>query len=297
MPVELSGERPSELSPKIITEQKNGVYSWDVMVASTSNMNDVLLPAGAFQPLPPFFIRDDFQDDKLWGGGKFGLYTSDKGQFVLIHNFDRTSTIFINRDLVPEDKLATSEDLLKPEFAGKIVMDHPNVPAHGSLALTGLLNGHGEAFIDRIFTEAKPVIQDNVRITTEWVATGRYPIGIGVDLATLQEFQAQGIGKNVQRFTDDPYLLAQGMAVFKNAPHPNAAKVWVNWFLSKEGQQAWADSGVTGNSRRLDVAPQMPDAYPDYSKPLTNYSIQGTDSGAQLMTQVQGIYKKYQANQ
>ena len=290
IPVEHSGERPSDISPKILTEQKNGVYNWDVMVASTSNMNNVLMPAGAFQDLPPLLIRDDIKDDSKWGGGKFQHFTSDKGPQILIHNFDLTAGIWVNRDVISKEQFSKTEDLLKPEFQGKIVIDDPSVPAHGSLALTGILAGHGEEFMRKILVDQKPVFQENVRITTEWVATGRYPIGIGVDRPAMREFQAQGIGKNVERFRGDAHLLAQGVGVFKNAPHPNATKVFVNWMLTQEGQQAWADAGVTGNSRRLDVKPNEPEAYPDYSQ-LASYSIQGTDSGTPLLNTVRDTYK------
>jgi ABC-type glycerol-3-phosphate transport system substrate-binding protein len=68
--------------------------------------------------------------------------------------------------------------------------------------------------------------------------------------------------------------------VFKNAPHPNAAKVFINWFLSKDGQVAWEEGfrePVPRNSRRLDVPVIDPDTYPDYSN--LRGSIWGMDSG------------------
>ncbi|HEX2260902.1 MAG TPA: hypothetical protein VHJ56_04660, partial [Candidatus Binatia bacterium] len=43
---------------------------------------------------------------------------------------------------------------------------------------------------------------------------------------------------------------------FKNAPHPNATKVYVNWFLSREGQLIWQK--LTGrNSFRTDIPKDM----------------------------------------
>lgn len=46
------------------------------------------------------------------------------------------------------------------------------------------------------------------------------------------------------------------MALLKNAPHPNAGKVDVNWLLSKDGQSHWAS--VPRNSRRKDVPIGIP---------------------------------------
>jgi ABC-type Fe3+ transport system substrate-binding protein len=46
------------------------------------------------------------------------------------------------------------------------------------------------------------------------------------------------------------------------APHPNAAKVFANWLLSKRGQAAWAGIALEA-SRRLDVAEGPADRKPN----------------------------------
>ena len=44
------------------------------------------------------------------------------------------------------------------------------------------------------------------------------------------------------------------LAIAKNPPNPNAAKVFVNWVLSKEGQMAWPQpERDTSCSRRVDL--------------------------------------------
>src|SRR5262249_60347524 len=42
------------------------------------------------------------------------------------------------------------------------------------------------------------------------------------------------------------------VAVMRNAPHPNAAKVYINWLLSKEGQELYSRA-LTQGTRRLEV--------------------------------------------
>jgi ABC-type Fe3+ transport system substrate-binding protein len=46
----------------------------------------------------------------------------------------------------------------------------------------------------------------------------------------------------------------------KNAPHPNAARLFINWLLSSDGQTSWA-TVTTNNSRRLDVPVGDPERY------------------------------------
>jgi ABC-type Fe3+ transport system substrate-binding protein len=45
------------------------------------------------------------------------------------------------------------------------------------------------------------------------------------------------------------------VAIMKNAPHPHAAKVYINWLLSKEGQELYGRA-LTQGSRRFDVDTQ-----------------------------------------
>jgi len=53
-------------------------------------------------------------------------------------------------------------------------------------------------------------------------------------------------------FVEGTYLSAgSGLALLSKAPHPNAAKIFINWFLSREGQIAMSPEGM--QSSRLDV--------------------------------------------
>jgi ABC-type Fe3+ transport system substrate-binding protein len=67
------------------------------------------------------------------------------------------------------------------------------------------------------------------------------------------------LGKQIEPLPDSFYKIQQlssgfgGVGIVDRAPHPNAAAVYVNWLLSKEGQEAW--SNVPRISRRLDVKP------------------------------------------
>lgn len=292
--VEHTGARPSDISPKIITEQQNGQYGWDVMTASTSNMSNVLAPTGAFQDLRPQFLLPDAMDDSKWAGG-FESWAHDvsKQPLIFVHAMDVVGGYSVNRDVIPSSEFTSVDDLVDPKWRGKIVMDDPSVPAHGSLALTGILHAKGEDFVKRFLQEQKPTIQENVRVTTEWVSTGRYPVAVGVDKNFLLEFQKEGIGKNVDFQKGPLYLAARGVGVFTKAPHPNASKVWVNWLLSREGQLAWAD-GMQGNSRRTDVPVLNQAEFPDFSK-LDTYASPNTERGKDLLGKVFAMYKAAQA--
>jgi len=139
------------------------------------------------------------------------------------------------------------------------------------------------------------VFSETKRITAEWVATGRYPIGIGVDDQELNNLKKEGIGESTQLFTyDGGNITANGIAAFKNAPHPNASKVFINWFLSREGQIAWSEAWsrpIDRNSRRNDVPVRNPGAYPDHTK-IDQFAIWGTDTGTKIVKAVTDACKE-----
>lgn len=179
------------------------------------------------------------------------------------------------------------------------MVDDCTVAAQGASTLLGLWQARGPDFVRRLLTEQKPVFQETVRITTEWTATGRYPIGVGISQPELRRLQNDGIGKSLEVLEyggGNP--AASGVAVFKNAPHPNAAKVFVNWFLTQEGQTAWIDAWnapVPRNSRRNDVPVRNQPVYPDYAN-LSKYAIWGTESGSSLIKQLTTMCKEVRAS-
>jgi ABC-type Fe3+ transport system substrate-binding protein len=138
---------------------------------------------------------------------------------------------------------------------------------------------------------------------TQDLINGKYAIGIGIDDETLDACQREGGCKNMEQVIGYQYMLTYGTGVVKNPPHPNAASVFLNWFFSKQGQQAFV-KGVQEStpppfyqamSIRADVEPH-PDAIalqamPDYDN-LQKYSLQGTEVGGPEMQAILAAYKK-----
>ena len=93
-----------------------------------------------------------------------------------------------------------------------------------------------------------------------------YPITIGIEYTDLEDFRKQGLGKNIGPLPESYWKAQQisvgfgGIGLVDRAPHPNAARVYINWILSKEGQEAF--SRVPRNSRRTDVTPAFPELVP-----------------------------------
>lgn len=296
--IEYNGDRPSTFTPKMLTEQKNGVYNWDVWWDATSQMNTVALPAGAFQDIAPFLILPEVKDPKNWRGGKI-LYTSEKNPAIFVYRLDASAGPYVNRDVLPKDLFPSGQplnydQLLDPRLKGKILFRTPSTPEGGALFLTGVLKEKGADFVKKLLVDQQPIFEENAQLIAQQLIQGKAPIEIGGDQPTLTDCKVQGGCKNIEEVVQQGQALSNGVGVFKNAPHPNAAKVFVNWVLSRQGQQATVDSYLknkasNANSDRVDVEAKDPTHAVDFNS-LDKWSLQGTDAGNDDMAAVLALY-------
>jgi iron(III) transport system substrate-binding protein len=258
-----TGSSGRDAIPKITREREAGLYNWDVYVGGTPSILQTLKPAGAFAPLRPALGDPAVLDDKAWYGGLDGGWMDKEGKFVFGFELTVSPVVYVNWDVVSHDDLKTYADLLKPQFAGKIVWDDPRLPGQGVASAQVLLINFGAAYLSELYAKQKITYTSNPRQNAEWVVRGQYPIGIATAAEELKPFQEQGLGKNIVPLDAALPQPAYGpgfgtVSLMDRAPHPNAAKLYINWLLSKEGQTEYGRTGH--NSRRLDVehpAPQM----------------------------------------
>ncbi|GEM_PF-819325 len=254
--VEFLGLRPSQSSPRILSEQKSGLYALDVMVGPTSNSVTSLSPVGAFQDIRPFFQLDEVKDPSKWNGG-FELFAEEKEKYSFVASMTVARAIIVNRRLAPVADFNKVEDLLNPKFKGKMVTYNPRNSNNGSLTLASIIQAKGLDFVRPIISDAAFV--DSPEQLAQFVVDGRYAIGIGAEQETVDKLRAEGLAKDIEVMKFGEIGQAGGIAVFKNAPHPAATKLLVNWFLTQEGQDIVAREGST-ISRRNDVKPYNGDS-------------------------------------
>lgn len=246
--VEHLGMRPSDVTPRILSEQKNGQFLYDLMVAPTSNSVQSLSPAGAFQDIRPF-ISTDRVNPAQWPGG-LELFADKSDPFNLVTSMTMTHATLVNRKLAPVSELSSIDDLVKPQFKDKIAIYDPTAPNNGSFAVAYFIKERGEPFARQVLENA--VFVESSPDVTNFVASGRYLVGLGSDPQAYGKLKSEGRAADLEMTRLTAFAAASGIAVMKNAPHPNATKVVVDWFLSQEGQEAYAREGAT-NSRRAGV--------------------------------------------
>jgi ABC-type Fe3+ transport system substrate-binding protein len=274
--------KPSDMAPRVISEQRQGQYLWDMYFGATSNLLQVLTPADALETITPYLdvLPAELKDDSKWAGG-FHLYTDPNKRVTLIDYFTIGGGFHVNREVAGASEIRTWQDLLDPKWKDKIIAYDPTVGNAGSFAYAALLASNGEDFVKKLVAQSR-YLETRSQVT-EFVIQGRYPVAIGLDDDLHRQFLDQGVGKSVELVGRDtsPYLLSNGISIFKNTPHPNVSKMVLRWLLSAEGQDARASS-VLNSSRRLDVKSYDPLTSPDYSR-LNEFKFRlGTTDGEEI---------------
>ena len=251
---------PVEFSPRLINERKAGVYTWDVATMPMSTALQVLKPAGVWDPIRPSIIAADAKNDASWRGGfEAGFLDRDK-RLAYAFTLVRAVGVFVNVDRIKEGELKGFKDLLAPKWKGKVAISDPRVIGSTFWPLTVARLKLGDGIMKQLLIDQEPVLSRDRNQLTEFMVRGRYPIAIGLNVLALQDFQAHGVGKNIKTvLLPEMDYQASGSAVWllNRAPHPNAAKVLINWLLTREAQAAWAKELQT-NSRFVGVEPGDP---------------------------------------
>ncbi len=263
--VDWSGIPGAAVVPKIKAERRAGLYTVDLHIGGTTSIITGLKDIA--QPVESLLILPEVKDGKYWLDGKLD-YADSEGKFVLMFvAYQRLAAIY-NPQLLDAKKAKELSywDLTKPEFKGKIIMADPIVAGPGqSFALFLYLHPQlGPDFFKALIKNDVLYSRDH-RQVVEWVSIGKYSVGLAVDELTLASLKKAGIQNvaNQPRLKEGTYLTAGfgSLMVPGNNPHPNATKVYLNWFLSKKGQAAWV-AGAGTPTRRNDVDVSQLD--PDY---------------------------------
>jgi iron(III) transport system substrate-binding protein len=279
------GLQPPQVVAKVTAEQDAKAYNADVaqLGGTTGHQLERLGDVEAF--LPPAvqdknvkWRVDPVQDAAHKGGLLAGTLT-----YV---------PIWVNTNLVkPGDEPKTHMDATDPKWKGKIIWQAPWTSGFGWNEYYLAKKAYGQEWVTKMQAQ-NPVIGANSNDEINQLARGEYAIGLalpGGDLAT----RLIKAGQPLKAIWPDDFVYgsANGFSMVNHAPHPNAAKVFVNWWLSQAGQQFYADLGQFAN--RADIAPKE-DWMKGADHPKEKWFPQAADDALATPTQKEaaGYFKK-----
>ena len=168
--------------------------------------------------------------------------------------------IVYNKNLIkPADAPKSLEDLVKPQFKGKVVMPDPTQHTTTTQWVASLHKIMGKEKAEKFIQDlaaSQPVLAESLLPPVERAATGETPIAITLVHYTYV-FGQKGAPLDYVRL---PQFLGDGnyVGLANKAPHTNAGKAFIDYYLGDEGMTIMAKLGEFVN--RKGIFPPLPDA-------------------------------------
>jgi ABC-type Fe3+ transport system substrate-binding protein len=256
----------SQLASRIQSERAAGQYTIDVSLSGADTVYGTFLPNGWLAPLKPVLMLPDVVDGSLYRTGE-PWFRDPQKQFVMqLFNSATTSLLTLNTETATPDQFPDSNALLDPKWQGMICTYDPGVNGAGIATASAVYVTRGKDYSTQLYKGQGVALSRDYQQVADWVAHGSYPIGIGVGQAYLADYLKAGVPLKQMNLPDIPVTVAGGfglVSLWSNAPHTNAAIVFVNWIASKAGISVYGplEAGVPV---RNDVEPTWvtPDQIP-----------------------------------
>lgn len=168
-----------------------------------------------------------------------------------------------NPNLVkPEDVPKSALDFLKPQFKGKVVTCYPADDDATLYDFYAIAQKYGWSYIDRYMANQPNFIQGHLGVVRS-ISSGENLVTFDTIASMSMDQKNAGQVQAIAFPESDPLpIWPFTAAVFKSAPHPNAAKLFLTWYLTPERQ---AKTGTW---------PARSDVTPPYGwKPILSYKV------------------------
>jgi iron(III) transport system substrate-binding protein len=240
--------RGSDLIPKLFGERRAGKFLADIFLGAPSALYLNLYKAKIVEPLPPILVHPSVTDLSKWWMGKHH-YIDPEGQYIFMYESALYGPpISFNTNLVNEKEIKSAWELVQPKWKGKYEAMQIG-PTQGSTALTYVYYHPqlGPKFIERVLRDMEPTMFRDFRQGTDWLAQGKFALCFmcrRIDRAAMQRLPVAEL---------DPYQIEEqpglgsgsgALVLINQHPHPYGARVFVNWFLSLEGQIAFRQANT-----------------------------------------------------
>jgi ABC-type Fe3+ transport system substrate-binding protein len=240
---------------RILAERAAGKHEVDIIMVGGTTAVTRLLPNGVIDPITPVLFLPEVVDKSRWLNGKH-LYSDPEEKYVFA--FSGTADLapvlmrFNTKKMPIEEakKIDSVWTFLDKRFAGQIVALPPTTAGAGGTYFVAQVHPDlGEKYLRRFFDpELKVAFIQDYRQIADGVAKGKYTMAIFVGSAGRDIDRLGKQGLPVASFTriierpvkERPIVggsaAGNNIMVANQRPHTHAADLFVNWFLSKDGQ-------------------------------------------------------------
>jgi ABC-type Fe3+ transport system substrate-binding protein len=259
----VDGPSGPALASRLMAERRAEKYQADLFITGQGVHVSVLYPAKALAPMPPAFILPEVKDESKWFKGKH-RFVDPETRHSFVFQGHRGLYISTNTQQAKADEINSWWDLLNPKWKGKIIGYDPTIPgvARNVLWYLYMNNLLGPEFMSKLYGDMQLTLSRDHRQLVNWLAAAKAAVCVPCDDAELGRAQEQRLPvESVTHALKEGDYIAAGQGVISliaPAPHPHAAQIFLNWFLSREGQSLFQEQSVkfgqrNANSRRIDI--------------------------------------------
>jgi iron(III) transport system substrate-binding protein len=280
---------------RVLAERSRGRFTADVTLIGSSG-NERLRQSGALAPLEPQFIHPEVvdrshgwvYDRQVWLGAQDGYIAAYK-----LYVRENITDIYYNTEKVTAAEIESVQSwwelsgIRNGRDASVAVMDPSGQTNTAHIRTPWVVLGR--PWFDKFIRNQRPTLlpDTSLRELADGMARGKYHVSLFAMAGAerdMDRMAAVGIPvKKLSRTLAEGTSLSigGGIAVLERAPHPSAAKLFVNWYLSRDGQntcQTLIDSEDPSPSLRTDVEQGRVSDYAwDIVRNLSDYSVIETD--------------------
>jgi iron(III) transport system substrate-binding protein len=256
----------NSLGTRIVSEARSGSMVADLFSGGAVTNFEILYKGKALDSIKSALLLPEVLDETKWYGGAH-RYNDPEQQYVFIYIANPTSaSLYFNTNLVSPKDFKSYWDLVQPKWKGKFVSQEPTGTGIGPSLQFFYYNPElGPEFLRKLFVDQQAVYSKDRRQMTDWLAQGKFALCLGC--RDSEKASKQGLPVDEMDMVDwkeGGHISSGGgsLGLIKGAPHPNAAKLFINWFLSRRGQialQKYEDlyGEEPPNSRRIDIPKDM----------------------------------------
>ena len=251
----------NDVVSRIMTERRAGKYLADVVRCGMTSAHS-LYRGKTLQPIDSALVLPEARDPSKWWQGKHH-YADPEGKYLFVAGASAyVRFASYNSELVNPVEIKSYWDLLNPKWKGKIVATDPRTGEgrNGSRFLYYNLD-LGAKYLRRLLGEMDVTYSRDYRQATDWLAQKRYAFFLFSQSDDTLNAKQQGLAVQVLDTTGlkegvglDP--IGGANALMDKPAHPNAAKVLLNWMLSRDGQialQRDPEAAGRNDSLRIDI--------------------------------------------
>lgn len=256
--VTVAGEA-ADMTNRLLAERRAEKYIADVFTIGIRSAQSVMR-AHAVDPIQPVLLLPEVVDETKWFQGH--VYSDREKKYIFRYLSVAEQGVGYNKNLLKDpQEMQSYWDFLNPKWKGKIVARDLRTPGPGNGNMSFWYNNPelGPNFVRRLYSELDITLTRSSRQATDWLAQGKFAFCFFCS-GFIEKAESQGLPVGVLDvdWKEGAGVVSQSgnLLFMKNAPHPNAARVFINWLLSREGQieiQRVLAKVQPAESRRIDI--------------------------------------------